>query len=161
MHSKIYWHNVVECTKKFLGSSAYEKKFYREYIIQGGERFYCAEDPEIYLQGTRDSVVNKKKHSYLIYTIMPCQDKFRDPLVDPKCAPLKEIEDWLKYKKLVFKVINKQANFKSYKEESTKQTETWLQSVPLALNTYTDTGYRLQKNTFDKHDNWWPWGQST
>ena len=59
-----------------------------------------------------------KDHSYVVYEIIKCHDAIRntDPIpgckgndceVDPQCA--KEpgaIDDWIKKKRLVFKVIN-------------------------------------------------------
>lgn len=54
---------VQICSEKFF-ITEYEKKFYKRYK---DDKLHCSEDPSVYLQGTRDSRVAEKEHSYLIY----------------------------------------------------------------------------------------------
>ena len=48
----------------------YEKKFYD---LNKDNHLLCADNKEVFLQGTRDSRVSKKDHSYLVYEFKRCQ----------------------------------------------------------------------------------------
>ena len=40
------------------------------------QRFqYCGDNPEPYLEGSRDSSVAKEEHAYIIYEIHKCSDE--------------------------------------------------------------------------------------
>jgi hypothetical protein len=63
------------------------------------------ENDGAYLQGTRDSKVSKVDHAYVIYELWRCNDNIRK-LNDPPCATEEIIDNWLKGKKVGFRVIN-------------------------------------------------------
>ena len=76
-------------------------------------------DENISLFGTKVDEVIKNKHSYLIYEIHRCRPDERDMnkvdpscsgekclTVDPECASEKEIDDWTKNKRAMFKLLN-------------------------------------------------------
>lgn len=105
---------------------------------------------EFYLQGTRDSKVHKKEHSYLVYEFVKCtnEDKVDG---DPDCAELETqngvvgINDWLENKKMRMRVLNENVDFNGLWDEGTMRTnEMWLPSVSLGGNVYVDNGYRIR-----------------
>ena len=70
-----------KCSKEFLSDTEYEKQFYTSYI---DKHFYCATDPDIYLRGTRDTQVMGLETTYLIWEVMKCTDRTKEP-DDPPC----------------------------------------------------------------------------
>jgi len=38
-----------------------------------------------------------------------------------------------------------------------RQNELWLKSLPLKAGTFSDVGYRMRLNEFEKSDRWFPW----
>ena len=55
----------------------------------------------------------------------------------------------------MFKYINNQIDFTNWKEDI-KQNEQYMPSVPLGDGQYSDTGYRIRKNSYEKLDHWFP-----
>lgn len=77
---------VRRCTEEFLDDTPYGKKFY-EYNKEMGNWLYCAENPDIYLQGTMDTQSKKEETAYVIYQVLQCTDGEREKrMVDPKCV---------------------------------------------------------------------------
>ena len=75
--------------------------------------------------------------------------------VDPECASETEIDNWLSTKKAMFTIVNNKVGFKDI-HEIVRQNELMMPSIPLAKDTYSDTGYRLRHNTFEGEDSWNP-----
>ena len=49
---------------------------------------YCADDSNIYLQGTRDTEIKGNDHAYLIYEVQRCNDDIRNTsLINEECNP--------------------------------------------------------------------------
>ena len=56
--------------------------------------FYCAQNKDIVLRGTRDSAYLARNHSYVIYQIRRCSEA----LGDSQCASEEEIDKWTEHK---------------------------------------------------------------
>jgi len=58
------------------------------------------------MSGTRDSAYLKEDHSYIIYEVHKCTNEIKESLnITIECAPEDEIDNFLKGKKLAFRVI--------------------------------------------------------
>ena len=77
-------------------------------------------------------------------------------MTDPECASKGEIDDWLRHKKIMFKVIKMNSDFGSFGDSPVSEAESWLSSIPLKPGLYSDTGYRFVKNVFERQDSWIP-----
>ena len=88
--------------------SEYENKFYT--MNKGKNFIYCAQDENIYFQGTRDSGVYKKIDAFLIWDVKRCSTE----LGDVGCATETEINNWVYHKKIQMRVINNKIDFKSW-----------------------------------------------
>ena len=68
---------------------------------------FCVSSEEIVLEGTRDSAYLLEHHSYVVYEVHKCSDEVKNSLnlTDLECAPEAEIDDFLKGKKLSYRVV--------------------------------------------------------
>ena len=57
------------------------------------------QNPDVYLEGTRDAQFLKQEHAYIIYEILKCHEDIRED-GDPECASIEETNNWLKSKAL-------------------------------------------------------------
>ena len=70
------------------------------------------EDNRVYVQGTKDNLVTKRDHSYIIVEVLKCEDQNRNKTIvnglpiDPPCAIDREIEEWTKFKQVIINVFN-------------------------------------------------------
>ena len=71
---------MVKCTTKLFRTD-YEKKFYKQRV--DGSYYFCAEDDDIYLQGTRENALFKKDHAFIIYEVKRCTQIKESSLLDP------------------------------------------------------------------------------
>lgn len=67
-------------------------------------------EDKVYFQGTRDSPLNKKDSSYVVYEVHKCSEKTMKPGY-PSCASPEEIEDFIREKFIAFKVLNEKIDF--------------------------------------------------
>ena len=105
----------------------YEKDFYD---LNKDNHLLCADNKEVFLQGTRDSRVSKKDHSYLIYEFAKCQGV--------GCAEPEQINQWLNTKSVHMRVLNDKIDFTKFDEGSIRQNEIWLPSVKFKPGLFTD-----------------------
>ena len=75
--------------------------------MQSEGRFqFCVNDDDIVLGGTRDSAYFYQDHSYVVYEVHKCTDEIKNSLgLTVDCAPDDEIDNFLKGKKLSYRVI--------------------------------------------------------
>ena len=141
---------MVRCSDEFMNS-----EFERNFSAASSTFDYCTEDENIYFQGTRDSAVNRMEHAYVIIEVHVCNNgtKKED---DPECATEDEIEEWIATKQIQLKVIDNKIDFTNLDNYAVRQTEKWLPMVPLKKGSFSDTGYRFRKNSFERKDNWYP-----
>jgi len=90
-----------------------------------------------------------------MYEIYKCHDAIKGPN-DPECASMDEINEWLTTKKVHIKIVDSKIDFKWYGEYAVRQTEKWMPMIDLTPGLFSDTGYRFRKNTFHRHDEWYP-----
>ena len=139
---------VGPCPEEFY-KTEYEKQFYTAF--GKGGNLLCSPDDSVYLQGTRDSKVALKEHSYLIYEFLKCTESQRKD-GDPPCESMKNINKWLSTKAAHMRVLNMKIDFTLYSDQIIRQNEIWLPAVQLKAGIYTDQGYRFRENTFEKAD---------
>ena len=100
-------------------------------------------------------MVEKKKHSYFIYEFVKCHKEILEE-GDPPCADMTEINAWLKYKTVHFRVLNDKIDFSKFDFGAIRQNEMWLPAFQLQAGFFYDTGYRYRENHFEKNDHWLP-----
>ena len=127
----------TECSQSQFRTE-YERAFWLE---NEATTFYCFNNDEIYMQGTKSSSVYFKDHSFLIIEVKRCSG--------PDCASAAETDEWLKQKKVFMRLINNKIDV-STGEPQLHQYEDWLPTIPLGPNTFTDTGYRYRKNFYSQ-----------
>ena len=54
-----------------------------------------------------------KEHSYFVYEFVKCHEQIRQS-GDPECADMAEINQWLKYKAVHFRVLNDKIDFSKF-----------------------------------------------
>ena len=65
---------IHRCTKE-----QFEGEYEEDYYELNKDRFqFCATDPDAFLRGTRDSMVAKADHSYVLYELHKCTDDIRE-----------------------------------------------------------------------------------
>ena len=92
MTKKVIKYPMELCSKEVMSTSEYRKKFYESRMKNSF--FYCAQNSDIYMQGTRDWAIYKKDHAYVFIEVKRCSNKIRNELSDPKCASEAEIDAW-------------------------------------------------------------------
>ena len=73
---------MERCSEKLM-KSEYEKKFFKNRMQKS--HYYCAQDENIFLQGTKENALYQKEHAYIIYDVKRCSEKTR-VIGDPECA---------------------------------------------------------------------------
>ena len=116
---------------------------------------YCLEDPDVYLQGTRNNQFLLKDHAYVIFEILKCHEDTREE-GDPECAEMEDINSWLRTKAVQFRMIDNKIDFNNREEYAVRQTEIYMPMITLEAGHFSDTGYRFRKNTFFRVDEWYP-----
>ena len=71
------------------------------------------------MQGTRDSRVERKDHSYLVYEFLKCHEQIRNE-GDPECASLQEINEWLRTKSVHLRVLDSKVDFSNFEHGSVR-----------------------------------------
>ena len=66
------------------------------------------------------------------------------------------MKTWLEHKSMRMRVLNDKIDFTKFDKHAIRQSEAWLNSIKLKAGTYTDLGYRLRENVFNKDDHWFP-----
>ena len=89
---------------------------------------YCIDNTEAHLKGTKVDQVLKNDHAYVIYEIQRCHETIRNitqichsgtcVTKDPPCALEVEIDQWIKTKKVMFRMINSRVSFTDWVESS-------------------------------------------
>ena len=62
------------------------------------------------------------------------------------------IDNWVRFKKASMKIINQKIDFTTFAEYAVRYNELMVPSIPLAYPNYSDTGYRLRFNLFERSD---------
>ena len=121
--------------------SLFRTPFERAFFLENEETtFYCFDNDNIYMQGTKSSSVYFKDHSFLIIEVTRCDRSVRN------CASDQDTDNWLEQKKIFMRLINNKIDVSSG-EPRLYQYEDWLPTIPM-YKTFTDTGYRLRKNIY-------------
>lgn len=89
-----------------------EKNIYNSF---GFYPFYCIDDEEEkpILEGNFDSLIEMNKFKTFRFVVNYCNEKTRLKR-DPECSPDEKIDEWLKGKNALIKVINKQIKLKDF-----------------------------------------------
>lgn len=119
------------------------------------EKMLCPDfdDPNIYLQGTKESNAYDQKTVYTIVKVGRCDAK-----LNSYCESDKNIDAWLSDKVLSLRYIQKSMNFK--KEQYVAYSSQMLNAFTL-YGEFTDAGYRFRPNIYDRVSKWyWPFGES-
>ena len=95
----------------------YERAFWVE---NEATTFYCFDDDNIYMQGTKSSSVYFKDHAFFIIVVKRC-----DPSNGAYCANAAETDEWLEQKKIFMRLINNKIDVSSG-EPKLNQYEEWL-----------------------------------
>jgi len=114
----------------------YERAFLQE---NQDTTFYCFDNDNIYMQGTKSSSVYFKDHSFLIIEVKRCSGS--------NCASEAETNEWLEQKRIFMRLINNKIDV-STGEPNLYQYEEWLPTIP--MDRFTDTGYRYRKNFYSQ-----------
>jgi len=111
-------------------------------------------DPEIYLQGTKESNVYEQKTVYNIVEAKRC-----DKTENDYCESEDNIDKFLSDKVLSLRYIQKSINF--MKDDYVAYSSQMLSAFKL-YGEFTDAGYRFRPNVFDRVSKWyWPFAQSS
>jgi hypothetical protein len=120
---------VERCSEEFYAHTEMEHEFWR---INKGAKFYCLQDPDAFLLGTRDNIILHKETTFWVYEVLRCDNSLRartlkDPtcvetetnkceynydkdengdFIDPPCADDKDIDKWLKNISITSKLMN-------------------------------------------------------
>ena len=70
-----------------------------------------------------------------------------------ECASEEEIDDWLRNKVATLKIINEKIDFVTFADWAVRYNEVFVPIIEL-LGVYTDSGYRLRYNAYDRQDGW-------
>ena len=100
---------LERCSRDFFTDTGFEERFYSAHLEKTFA--YCAQHPDLYLSGIKDSALLKQRHAYLQYEVTRCTEEARkkvDPnckgrnckSLDPPCAGRKELDRWLATKHL-------------------------------------------------------------
>ena len=147
-------YDLDRCTSDFFSHTAVEQDYFES---RKDQFLYCMQDENIYLQNTLDSEIHKHEHSFIIVEIQNCHDAIRRD-DDPECAPIDEINQWIRTKVIQYSVLDNRIDFTQMDEYAVRQTEIALPNAPMKYGYYSDTGYRFRKNTFNRNDEWYPFG---
>ena len=114
--------------------------------------------------------IKTKDHAFIIYEFKKCKEDQRNTekipgcvenedeygcVVDPPCATNVEIGEWLRNKRIMFKVIDNHPNFKHDQAGNHIKSERRLQTIPMGDKKYTDSGYRYRKNIIEASNSWY------
>ena len=149
-----YKENIHGASSKY-DSETQKMSFHKKYYEANKDRVqYCVKDADVYFQGTRDSPIKQEDSSYVVYEVHRCSEATMLPGY-PECASRKEIDEWTKWKKATFKLISSKIDLNERNDRAVNYEEIFLNQAPLAAGLYTDSGFRLRYNAFNRQDYWW------
>ena len=79
--------------------------------------------------------------------------------MDPPCAEPDKLHAWLANKKIGIRLLYYKVDFEvGYGYPFfTRLNELWLKTLPMKAGRFSDVGYRMRLNFFEKADRWYPW----
>ena len=162
------YYRMAKCEEKDFQRNEFEQGYWSQY---NGRSQYCVQDEKpflktqdsedyeltdnfenAYMQGTRDSLLFKQSHAYVIFEAWRCNEQTKQE--ETVCKTADEIDEWTSTKLATLKVINQKIDFLDYDEEAVRNNEIFIRAVDMSPGHYSDTGYRFRFNRFDRQDGW-------
>ena len=80
---------------------------------------YCLDEPNVYLQGTRNSEIELEEYSYVVFEVSNCNNDTRGEN-DPECATPEEINEWISTKQIQIRIVDNKIDFDSYSKNAVR-----------------------------------------